>query len=272
MRFILAALTGARCGNQFTMWSILLAIGVMCSASTAAAQRVRGRVLHEAPPRTAIGLVHVSLLNQKDSIIRDIRTDSTGIFSLSAPQPGRFKLQARRLGYQVVRSSEFVLAVGEVLTFNFLLPSRRIELEPVTITDKREMEKRLRLYGIDVRSFNNARRITREKLDRYDDGFHTFIDVLRLQNIPGLMIQQGNSGEPCVYSSRASAGLTSGGCMRVLLDGVLAPDLSDIEPASIELVLVVDRFSSSGQFGGGNADDGGPNAGVILLFSRGNAP
>jgi len=50
MRFILAA---------------FVAMGILYSGSSADAQRVRGRVLHEAPPRTAIGLVHVSLLNQK---------------------------------------------------------------------------------------------------------------------------------------------------------------------------------------------------------------
>ena len=258
MRFILAAIA---------------VIGALSAAPTAAAQRVRGRVLHEAPPRTAIGLVHVSLLTVRDSLIGDVRTDSTGIFSLRAPGPGRYKLRARRLGYEIVMSGEFVLAPGEVLTFNFLLPSSRVELEPVLITDKREMEKRLRLYGIDVRAFNNARRITREKLDRFDDGFHTLVDVLRMQNIPGLMVQQGNTGEPCLYSSRASAGRLGGGCMKVLLDGIPAPNLSDIEPASIELVLVVDAVSAGALYGGGTEGDaGGSNAGVILLFSRGNAP
>lgn len=258
MRFILTALA---------------ALAVLSAMPTASAQRVRGRVLHETPPRTAIALVHVSLLDQRDSLIRDVRTDSTGIFSLSAREPGRYKLRARRLGYQVVMSDEFVLASGEVLTFNFLLPSRRVELEPVTITDRRAMEQRLRLYGIDVRAFNNARRITREKLDRFDDGFHTFTDVLRMQNIPGLMIEQANSGEPCLYSSRASAGRLGGSCMKVLLDGVPAPDLSTIEPASIELVLVVDAVSAGALYGGGTEGDaGGSNAGVILLFSRGNAP
>ena len=258
MRFILAAFG---------------AIGVLTAATTVDAQRVRGRVLHEAPPRTAIALVHVSLLNQRDSLIGDVRTDSTGIFSLRAPKAGRYKLRARRLGYQVVTSDEFALAPGEVLTFNFVLPSTRVELEPVVITDKREMEKRLRLYGIDVRAFNNARRITREKLDRFDDGFHTLVDVLRMQNIPGLMVQQGSTGEPCLYTSRSSAGVIGGSCMKVLLDGIDAPNLADIEPASIELVLVVDKFSAGGIYGGGTTSDaGGSNAGVILLFSRGNAP
>ncbi|MBC7788640.1 MAG: carboxypeptidase regulatory-like domain-containing protein [Anaerolineae bacterium] len=258
MRFILTAIA---------------AMGVLSAFSAADAQRVRGRVLHEAPPRTAIGLVHVSLFTERDSLIGDVRTDSTGIFSLRAPSPGRYKLRARRLGYEVVMSDGFALEQGEVLTFNFLLPSRRIELQPVTITDKREVEKRLRLYGIDPRTFNGARRITREKLDRFDDGFHTLIDVLRMQNIPGLMVQQGNTGEACLYSSRASAGGLGGGCMKVLLDGVPAPNLSDIEPASIELVLVVDALSAGALYGGGtDGDAGGSNAGVILLFSRGNAP
>lgn len=245
--------------------SAVALLSLCAIAPKATAQRVRGRVLHEAPPRTPIALVNVSLMNQNGALIADIRTDSTGIFSLRAPGPGRFKLRARRLGYEIVLSDEFALAPAEVLTFNFLLPSKRVELEPVTITDKRETERRLRLYGIDIRTIN-ARRITRDKIDRYDDGFHTLADVIRLQNIPGLFVQASSTGEQCLYSGRASAGEHGGGCMKVFLDGAPLADLSSLEPASIELVLVVDAITASGLYGAGSEN------GVILLFSRGNAP
>jgi hypothetical protein len=165
----------------------------------------------------------------------------------------------------MVTSSEFTLEEGQTATFNFVVATKPATLREVRVLERRELSERLRLYGIDPRS-SDARRITRARLEALDDGFHTVADAIRLQNIPGVSVQDLGAGHACVYNQRGSPGFTGGGCMQVMLDGTPFEDISSISPGELELVLILEGAAATGIYG--------PYAtnGIVMLFTRGNAP
>jgi len=239
---------------------------VMLALATAApAQTARGRLLTDDTPQRPLPFATVSL-HSPDGTERAVAvTDTFGLFVLRAPSPGQYVLRARRLGFEMVSSPAFTLSAGQIATYNFVVATKPATLREVRIIERRELDRRLRLYGIDPRA-SDARRITRERLEALDDGFHTVSDAIRLQNIPGLTVQELGNGESCVYHSRGSAGFYGGGCMRVLLDGTPFTDLTALSPGDLELVLIVEGAAATGIYGNGSED------GIVMLFTRGNAP
>jgi hypothetical protein len=242
-----------------------VAVGVLALAPSLSAQTARGRLLTDDTPQRALPFATVSL-HSPDGTERAVTvTDTLGLWVLRAPAPGRYVLRARRLGFQMVTSSEFTLEAGQTATFNFVVATKAATLREVRVLERRELSERLRLYGIDPRS-SDARRITRARLEALDDGFHTVGDAIRLQNIPGVSVQDLGAGHSCVYNQRGSPGFTGGGCMQVMLDGAPFEDLSSISPGELELVLIIEGAAATGIYG--------PYAtnGIVMLFTRGNAP
>lgn len=243
------------------------AFGWLAIAPSLAAQTVRGRLLSDDEPQKPIPFATVSLHRPDGTQQVSTVTDTLGLWVLRAPGPGRYVLRARRLGFEMVTSTEFTLDSGQTATYNFVVATRPATLREVRVQERREMTERLRLFGIDPRS-SDARRITRAKLEQLDDGFHTVADAIRLQNIPGVTVQDLGAGRSCVYNQRGSPGFTGGGCMQVMLDGAPfeAGDLSSISPGELELVLIIEGAAATGIYG--------PYAtnGVVMLFTRGNAP
>lgn len=245
----------------------ILCFGILllAAAPAVAAQTARGRLLTDDTPQHALPFATVSL-HSPDGTERAVTvTDTLGLFVLRAPGPGQYQLRARRLGFQMVSSPVFTLSEGQTATYNFVVATKPATLREVRVIERRELEQRLRLYGIDPRA-SDARRITRQRLEQLDDGFHTVSDAIRLQNIPGLSVMELGNGESCVYHQRGSPGFYGGGCMRVLLDGTPFSDLTALSPGDLELILIVEGAAATGIYGNGSED------GIIMLFTRHNAP
>ncbi len=248
------------------MRHVLAAAAALLLATPLSAQTVRGRLLSDDAPQRPVPFATVSLHSPDGAQHVSTVTDTLGLWVLRAPGPGRYVLRARRLGFQMVTSTEFTLDSGQTATYNFVVATKPATLREVRVQERREMAQRLRLFGIDPRS-SDARRITRAKLEQLDDGFHTLADAIRLQNIPGVSVQDMGAGRSCVYNQRGSPGFTGGGCMQVMLDGApFESDLSAISPGEIELVLIIEGAAATGIYG--------PYAsnGIVMLFTRGNAP
>lgn len=260
--------------------SLYVTLVMLALAPAVPAQTARGRLLTDDTPQRPLPFATVSL-HSPDGTERAVAvTDTFGLFVLRAPGPGQYVLRARRLGFQMVSSPVFTLSAGQTATYNFVVATKPATLREVRVIERRELDRRLRLYGIDPRA-SDARRITRERLEALDDGFHTISDAIRLQNIPGLTVQELGNGETCVYHHRGSPGssvlspsdevVTSGpsfggGCMRVLLDGTPFNSLASLSPGDLELVLIVSGSAATGIYGNGSED------GIVMLFTRGNAP
>ena len=243
----------------------LVTAGVLAVAPALSAQTARGRLLTDDTPQRPLPFATVSL-HSPDGTERAVTiTDTLGLWVLRAPEPGRYTLRARRLGFQMVTSPEFTLDAGQTATYNFVVATKPATLREVRVMERRELSQRLRLYGIDPRS-SDARRITRDRLESLDDGFHTVADVIRLQNIAGVTVQDLGNGDSCVYNQRGSPGFTAGGCMRVLLDGTPFNELSSLSPGELELVLILEGAAATGIYGPYASD------GIVMLFTRGNAP
>ena len=240
-------------------------VGVLALSPALSAQTARGRLLTDDTPQRPLPFATVSL-HSADGTERAVTiTDTLGLWVLRAPEPGRYTLRARRLGFQMVSSPEFTLESGQTATYNFVVATKPATLREVRVMERRELAQRLRLYGIDPRS-SDARRITRARLEALDDGFHTVADAIRLQNIPGVTVQDLGNGESCVYNQRGSPPFTGGGCMRVLLDGTPFTDVSSLAPGELELVLILEGAAATGIYGPYASD------GIVMLFTRGNAP
>lgn len=243
----------------------IAAIGVLALAPSLAAQTVRGRLLTDDTPPRPLPFATVSLHSPDGTERVRTVTDTLGLWVLRAPEPGRYTLRARRLGFQMVSSGEFTLEEEQTATYNFVVATKPATLREVRVMERRELAQRLRLFGIDPRT-NDARRIPRARLEALDDGFHTVADAIRLQNIPGVTVQDLGSGETCVYNQRGSPGFTGGGCMQVMLDGAPFHDLASISPGELELVLIIEGAAATGIYGPYASD------GIVMLFTRGNAP
>jgi hypothetical protein len=112
--------------------SALLAL----SAENASAQMVRGTVLDSltgAPVHDALVML---IGNDGAPLARALSLDG-GTYAVVAPQPGRYSIRAKRIGYRAVESVPFVIAEGEVRVHDILAPTVRVHLPRVTVHAER---------------------------------------------------------------------------------------------------------------------------------------
>ena len=80
------------------------AVGVLALTPALSAQTARGRLLTDDTPQRPLPFATMSL-HSPDGTERAVTiTDTLGLWVLRAPEPGRYRLRARRLGFQMVTS------------------------------------------------------------------------------------------------------------------------------------------------------------------------
>lgn len=106
--------------------------------SLATAQIVQGTVL-ETGTRAPIPAVEVTLHDAAGN--RTIRglvvTDSLGKFLFSAPLPGRYYLQLRRIGYASQTTKDFELGSGETVVLELAMNAEYLKLDSLVIVERR---------------------------------------------------------------------------------------------------------------------------------------
>lgn len=112
--------------------SSLLMISLLAFPSVLSAQLVRGRIL-EAEGDRPIHLARLALLDDRDRVLMETLSDSTGAFRIRAWQAGKYRLRARGLGYETVTSELMELATGEEFVLEVRLAAEAIPLEPITV-------------------------------------------------------------------------------------------------------------------------------------------
>ena len=91
------------------------------------AQVVRGR-LH-GNEGNAVGGAMMTLLDRSERQIEQVLARSSGLFELTAPSSGRYRLRAERIGYATTYSDFFELAAGDTLTLRMTAPVEPVRLE-----------------------------------------------------------------------------------------------------------------------------------------------
>lgn len=115
----------------------LLCAGLACvslsTVSAANAQTVRGDVAETGTGAGIAGVLIQLLSADRDSVVRSVLSDASGRFDVVAPSPGRYALQAKRIGVRRWVSDPFVLATGEARTFRIRLEALAAALPEVVV-------------------------------------------------------------------------------------------------------------------------------------------
>jgi hypothetical protein len=227
----------------------LLGIGLAALFSSAAqAQKVDG-VLIVGEAGVPAANARVWLTTTRGLMIDTSRSDAQGRFTVSAPRPGRYILNVRRLGYFPEETDPIRLADGEVRHDTVYVLSARV-LKPVEVIVRREVSNR---FGIDIKSLSSSNVITPEEIDRIRPSASDMRDLIRYNTPPSLTITTQRDGSSC-YRVRAGA------CALVYVDGMLWGTDAWISANEIESIVIIPGHQAFLRYGSSN--------GVIAVFTN----
>lgn len=232
----------------------VLACAVPCELS---AQTFRGRVVEDGgdlPISTA--LVH--LLDEEGEHVAIAIADSGGFYRIQAPEPGVYRLEAARIGFETFRTPLLEARSAEgTYPIDLVLRTDPLHLPGFTVMTDRvseeEVERQLRLVlGVHPASLRH-RPIGADEIREHVEKGHTLVDLIRWQNLAGLVVHKTTDG-PC-FSARGR------GCLPVYLNGFpLHSDFVEAAPLNmVYQIVVVTPTDPMTAYGGG----------AVLLFTEG---
>lgn len=202
----------------------------------ASAQTFQGRVLEQGtdqPVPTAL----VRLVDEEGERLAISIADSSGLYRVEAPEPGVYRLEAERLGFETFRTplleagaAEGTYPIDLVMRADpYELPGFTVETNRVTEEDAdREIR---RMIGASVASLR-FRPIDFEEIQDHVAKGHSLVDVMRWTNNPGLTVFRTSDG-PC-FSVRGR------GCLPVYLNGLpLRRDFVEAAPLDMVYRIVI---------------------------------
>lgn len=116
------------------------AISLLCPlllAMNGSAQTIRGQLLDQdskAPIEAAL----IVMVDSSGQEIRGVLTNEEGMFVISAPGPGTYRLRAEHLGYRNQMSAPLPLAVGESRYYRMIVPVKVIDLAGIEVEAERQ--------------------------------------------------------------------------------------------------------------------------------------
>jgi Carboxypeptidase regulatory-like domain len=215
-----------------------------------AAQTFQGRVLEEGSDR-AVATALVRLIDQ-DGVDRGISVaDSTGFYRVEAPEPGVYRLEADRIGYDGFTTPRLeALRVDGVYPIDLVLRKAPIPIRGLTVSTDRAFKQMQLMIGMHPSSLRRAPIGPVDIQDNLDKG-HDLADLLRWSNTPSLLVFRTADG-PCFT-------LRGGGCLPVYFNGVRYQQrVLDVVPLDMIYSVVVLYRGETLTY---------PN-GAVLLFSE----
>ncbi len=97
---------------------------------------IHGQVINQATGE-AIAQAHVTLMNTK----RGAATDSSGYYRIADLPPGRYTVQAARLGFANARRENLVLSAGQTFVLDFALAPQAVPMKAVEVESERLWDK-----------------------------------------------------------------------------------------------------------------------------------
>lgn len=197
---------------------ILLALLVVAvSVVPAAAQgRVAGRIV-DAQSGEAVAGAAVSMMSSEGRYRRVAETDANGIFMFEEVTPGRFRLNATRLGYYTATGSYVELAQNDTVVVDIRMSASGMLLEPVTVV---------------ARSAPRSSPVLRGFYERMDRGIGQFIsrDDIAARNpmyvsdllvtLPGVRLGASTPAGRQIYMSRSIKSGPEGCPVQIFVDNV----------------------------------------------------
>ncbi|MBA3557640.1 MAG: carboxypeptidase regulatory-like domain-containing protein [Gemmatimonadaceae bacterium] len=259
--------------RTFRLLAVLLACAIL--TPSLGAQTLRGKLVDEKTGEPVTG-VAVTLLDSSGKLLQQTRSDTGGTFVLSAASAGTYSFRTRRIGYKSDSSPALFLRTAETLEFDFLMT-----VIPISLSEQRITARRQYVKALDSRTIS-GRLIRRRDFEKLLPGARDVIEVIRWQNIPGVHVQLLADRESCLRLTRerAATGNVGGvggetlfsddpvarGCMEVYVNDARVMSLQDIDPQSVETIVVLKPGEAGALFGTGAA------RGVLLIYTLGRSP
>lgn len=192
--------------------------GLLCvlAAPPLRAQTFAGRVIEDGSDQPVAAAL-VRLLDDEGEQIAIAIADSSGAYRLRAPEPGIYRLDAERIGFETFQTPLLDAGFADrSYPIDLVLRSDPLELPGFTVETARVSDERADREIRVMIGLNNAslryRPIGFEEIQDHVDKAHTLVDVMRWSNNGGLVVSRRQDG-PC-FSLRGR------GCLPVYLNGL----------------------------------------------------
>lgn len=119
----------------YSLSASAIALHAIVSACPLDAQVVRGSVTERGSGQALAGVL-LSILDDGGGVAVAALSDEDGLFELRAPAPGRYVLEAKRIGLKQVRFPAFTLAEGATIRHDVLLDPIPVVLDRVRVTGR----------------------------------------------------------------------------------------------------------------------------------------
>jgi hypothetical protein len=183
------------------LWPLVLSltalgIGLAGLAASASAQSVRGQVLEDSLG-TAIAGARVDLLDLGGHTVQRGGTAQDGTFRLTAPRPGPYRLNVRRLGYAPRMTPPLDLTLSDTLAVAVRLRTAALSLAPVIVVGRAGALTVFNPYLESQGYYDREAQYSREGIGfaifldgkKLRPGASRFVDLLR--DVPGIRIVSG---------------------------------------------------------------------------------
>jgi len=108
-------------------------------AAALAAQTIRGQLV-DSVSRAPLSGAFLTLVDSSGSERARAITDVAGQFTLSAPEPGTYRLRSKRIGFRPYFSPALALHSGETRTYNAAVDPIPIALREVVVAGERQCD------------------------------------------------------------------------------------------------------------------------------------
>ena len=231
----------------------LCVLGLCVLRSPVVGQELRGRVL-EAGDERRVGRALVRLIDNDEEVRAMAVSDSSGIYRLSTPGPGDYRLTVEAFGYAPFQSH--LLAVGERESYlvDIELTPTPLPVSGLVVSADRfeELERGLRLeIGVNPRALRYPP-IMRPEIDDHIERAHGLTELVRWSNTASIVTRETSDG-PCFQWRNRQ-------CMRVYLNGfeVARAMIPALPLAMIEMIVIMTPGDSIAYPGG-----------AVLLYTPG---
>jgi hypothetical protein len=151
-----------------------------------------------------VGELSLLSVESREKVVKRGLTTDSGTFTLTAPDAGRYRLKAERIGYRGVVSPPFDLVTSRPLDVELEISSEAIPLAPLTVVSHRpallgsirlvsngffDREQTWGAEGLGMGAFIEKEAIERRPPTRVSD---------LLRDVPGVLVESaGGSGRAC---------------------------------------------------------------------------
>jgi len=237
--------------------------------ATAAAQQLAG-VVRDAGSREPVPSATVSLLSPEGAALARVLSDSAGRFTLTAPRPGAYRLEVRRIGYAARAPETLRLEPGEVTEVEVLLSTEPVALEAVVVETRSRRAREAVARGTPLRLLT---RQDIEEIERRSNPQHVG-DLARAFS-PDVVVKYTTRTMPfdqnksiCIESVQRVRRTVNCDMVLVVLDGMIIDDpslvLHGMVPDHVESMEFLKPTEGGVRYGtlGGQ--------GVLLINTRGS--